>query len=453
MEQADALETILDCLPDRSTRGLVETMLSLVRDGTLPPGEQLPTVRAIAARSGISTSAVADAWRILVAARAIETSRRGGSRVIGPPTPVYPQRYERLLKDISVAGTDVSRAATDALLWPNPVAAFAWAAGLESNRTTWPVPITEELFDAAAPSLPFAAESLLAVNGGLEGFTLALRSLVTPGDRVLVEEPTEIILLDVIESLGCSAVGIPCDDRGPLPSALAAPELAEAAVFVMQTGPTSPTGRMTDSARMNELVEVLRTRHTNIIECCPNPYATAEVIPSMGASLPDRVMHVRWYGRAFGSDILVGIAAGPSRWVNQMWLLRGYHCQWTSRFLQNALAFMLTDEESLHQVDMARREYDSRREALVSALAGHGITSISTHGTSVWIPVPREEQVRMLLAREGFAVQGGADFYVRADSPPHVRISVGELSDSIDRVAELVGAASSRVQAGGPARK
>lgn len=452
MEQTDALDLIVGNLPDRSTRGLVETMLSLIRDGSLAPASQLPTVRAIAARSGISTSAVADAWRTLVAARAIETHRRGGSLVIGPPTPVHPQRYERLLKDISLAGADLSRTATDATLWPDPVPAFSWAAGLVSNRSTWPIPITDELYDAVSPSWPSQAESLIAVNGGLEGLTLALRSRVTPGDRVLVEEPTEIIVLDVIESLGCTAVGIPCDDRGPVPEALADEAYADAPVFILQSGPTSPTGRMTDQARMDELAAVLGARHTSVIECCANAYTTAEVIPTLGTLLPERVMHVRWYGRAFGSEILVGVAGGPTAWVDQMWLVRGYHCQWTSRFLQNALAYLLTDREARAQVDRGREEYNRRRSALVAELRRHGVRSESSHGTSVWIPVPHEDHVRVHLAREGFAVQGGTDFFVRSDAPPHVRISVAGLSDDIERIAELVAAACSPVQSGGPTR-
>lgn len=452
MEQHDALELIAQHLPDRSTRGLVETMLMLIRDESLEPGSKLPTVRAIAARSGISASAVADAWRTLVAARAIETHRRGGSQVIGPPTPAHPQRYERLLKDISLSTTDLSRASTDAALWPDPAPAFAWAAGLGSSRSSWPIPITEELFNAVAPSWPFESPSLLAVNGGLEGFTLALRALVTPGDRILVEEPTEIILLDVIESLGCTAVGIPCDDYGPIPGALANIDYADAPVFVLQSGPTSPTGRMTTQERMRELAEILETRHTKVIECCANPYTISGSTPTLGILLPGRVMHVRWYGRAFGSDILVGVAGGPTEWVDQMWLIRGYHCQWTSRFLQNALAFFLNDSASLAQVDRAREVYDSRRTALVDALRLRGVATASTHGTSVWVPVPREDQVRITLAREGYAVQGGSDFFVTANSPAHIRIAIAEIGDSATRVAELVAVASARVQPGGPSR-
>jgi DNA-binding transcriptional MocR family regulator len=189
-----------------------------------------------------------------------------------------------------------------------------------------------------------------------------------------------------------------------------------------------------------------------VIECCANAYTTTEPIPTLGSSLPERVMHVRWFGRAFGSEILVGVAAGPVDWVNQMWLVRGYHCQWTSRFLQNALAYLLTDDEARLQVDRGRQEYDRRRSALVAELAQRGVASSSTHGTSVWIPVPHEDHVRVHLAREGFAVQGGADFFVRPDAPPHVRISVAGLSDDIERVAELVAAACSPVQSGGPTR-
>ena len=53
----------------------------LVTSGAIAPGDQLPTVRALAAHVGVSPSTVTEAWRLLRTHRVIETDRRRGTTV------------------------------------------------------------------------------------------------------------------------------------------------------------------------------------------------------------------------------------------------------------------------------------------------------------------------------------------------------------------------------------
>ncbi len=52
-----------------------------ISDGRLQPGEQLPTVRALAEEIGINTMTVSKAYQILKAEGYIVTDRRSGARV------------------------------------------------------------------------------------------------------------------------------------------------------------------------------------------------------------------------------------------------------------------------------------------------------------------------------------------------------------------------------------
>ncbi len=52
-----------------------------ISDGRLQPGEQLPTVRALAEAIGINTMTVSKAYQILKAEGYIMTDRRSGARV------------------------------------------------------------------------------------------------------------------------------------------------------------------------------------------------------------------------------------------------------------------------------------------------------------------------------------------------------------------------------------
>jgi len=58
---------------------------SLIAVGVLEPGSQLPTVRSLAADLGIAAGTVARAYKELEQQGLIESRRRNGTVVVGPP--------------------------------------------------------------------------------------------------------------------------------------------------------------------------------------------------------------------------------------------------------------------------------------------------------------------------------------------------------------------------------
>lgn len=69
--------------------------------------------------------------------------------------------------------------------------------------------------------------------------------------------------------------------------------------------------------------------------------------------------------------------------------------------------------------------YRERRQALLTALAGHGIAAHGDSGVNVWVAVPEETAVVVGLLQRGWAVTPGAAF--RVQSPPGIRITVSRL--------------------------
>ena len=91
---------------------------------------------------------------------------------------------------------------------------------------------------------PYDAEELTVVDGAMDALDLVSRSLLRFGDRVVVEHPCFPPLLDLLESIGAEVVGVPIDDEGLLPDALAA---ALAASPARRRSSSSP-GRRTPPA-------------------------------------------------------------------------------------------------------------------------------------------------------------------------------------------------------------
>ena len=75
--------TLDDASGDPPYAQVVGQVLAQVGDGTLAPGDRLPTVRGLAEDLGVAVNTVAKAYRELEQRGAIETRGRSGSFVTG----------------------------------------------------------------------------------------------------------------------------------------------------------------------------------------------------------------------------------------------------------------------------------------------------------------------------------------------------------------------------------
>ncbi|OLT53293.1 winged helix-turn-helix domain-containing protein [Cellulosimicrobium sp. CUA-896] len=74
---------------------LAERITSWIEQGVLAPGTRLPTIEEVATASGLGRSTVAGTWSLLVDRGLVQTRRRGGTIVVGPPSaPAWPRAGE-----------------------------------------------------------------------------------------------------------------------------------------------------------------------------------------------------------------------------------------------------------------------------------------------------------------------------------------------------------------------
>ena len=90
---------IANSINDRSARGIATAIGRLISSGDLVIGAQLPTVRQLSRKLGVSPTTVGEAWRSLAEVGAIETLGRNGSFVRQPTGPGGPRRYRQVAAD------------------------------------------------------------------------------------------------------------------------------------------------------------------------------------------------------------------------------------------------------------------------------------------------------------------------------------------------------------------
>ncbi|HEY0186739.1 MAG TPA: aminotransferase class I/II-fold pyridoxal phosphate-dependent enzyme [Cellulomonas sp.] len=473
---------------DRSPRGIAAAVSRLVRSGDLRPGDRLPTVRRLAADLGVSPATVSGAWQALAAVGLVASRGRAGTVVLPEPASWLPPRYRdmaqggRVELDPSVrvgadgggSGTgpagdpgagptvdtvrtphrpprlDLSTGTPDPLLLPalgpalGRVAARTPAAGTGSYLGA---PVVEPLERLLRASWPFTPQRMTVVDGAVDAMSRSLEQLAGFGDRVIVEDPGFPPVFDLCDQLGLERVPVPLDRSGLRPDALETALRTGAEVIVLQPRAHNPTGVSMSSTRAREIAAVIR-RHLattpgadlHVIEDDHSGEIASSADVSLGAHLPDRVVHIRSYSKSHGPDLRIAAVGGPAAVLDRVVARRMLGPGWTSRLLQRLLVDLLTDGDALDAVAAARRLYYARQRALSTALDDLGLTVQPGDGINMWVPVADEPTALVRLEAAGIRVARGRPFRAAppTDEPGgHVRVTVAALDGPPDTVRHV----------------
>ena len=130
--------------------------------------------------------------------------------------------------------------------------------------------------------------------------------------------------------------------------------------------------------------------------------------------------------KSLGPDLRLAVVAGDDVTVARVEGRRQVGAGWVSHLLQQLVVALWSDPAVLAGGEAAAAVYRLRREALIDALAGHGIRAQGRSGLNVWVPVPEEQPMVAGLAAAGWAVTAGERF--RSRSPAAIRITVATLA-------------------------
>ncbi|MCS0600666.1 aminotransferase class I/II-fold pyridoxal phosphate-dependent enzyme [Streptomyces sp. LP11] len=411
-----------------------------VAGGELEPGQHLPPMRELAARLGVNPNTVAAAYRVLRERGVIETAGRRGSRI--RPKPATTGR-EQLGVEVPADGRDLSTGNPDPDLLPRLAPALAAAAGQGDRR---PVrygddPVDADLLRVARAELDadgVPAGPLTVTSGSLDAIERLLTAHLRPGDAVAVEDPGWGSLLDLVPALGLRTVPVGVDDDGPLVADLRRALESGARALVVTGRAQNPTGASVTATRARALRAVLRAHpETLLIEDDHGHGIVDQPLHSL-AGVTGHWALVRSAAKAYGPDLRLAVLTGDATTVDRVRGRQRLGPGWVSLLLQRTVARLWADGA----VDRAAvaRSYGARRDALVEALAGHGVDARGRSGMNVWIPVPDETGAVARLLQAGWGVAPGARF--RIASAPGIRVTVSPLTDAdITPLAAAVAAA------------
>lgn len=436
----------LSAITDSTPQGIAGAFSRAIRAGELAPGDRLPTVRGVAADLGVSPATVSAAWQALRRTGLVVSRGRAGTFVRDTPTPWLSPRQRGLVG----AGPDglrldLSRGTPDPTLLPDLGPALHRVSQRAGVLAYQEEPVLPDLREVLVASWPYETEAITVVDGATDGVTRMLEQVVSYGDRVVLESPGFPPFFDLVEALGAEVVPVALDDSGVTPDSLRRALDSRPVAVVLQPRAHNPTGVSTTVARAEQLVRVLRLRRDAVPWIVEDDHSSGiSVSPnvSLGAWLPERVVHVRSYSKSHGPDLRIAALGGPSSIVDRIVARRMLGPAWTSRMVQTIVLDLLTSSTSLDQVAEARRQYMARQRTLVSELATRGVDLPAPDGINLWLPVRDERAAMVHLSASGVRVAPGAPF-LATDGAPFVRVTSGLVSpDDAAEVALALAAAA-----------
>lgn len=240
------------------------------------------------------------------------------------------------------------------------------------------------------------ADEILITMGASEGIDLALRTLVNPGDEVLVAEPAYVSYIPCVELCGGVPVSIPLQAKNRF--RLTAEELIERITdktrVLLISFPNNPTGAIMEREDLEAIRKVVMEHDIFVI--------TDEIYAELTygrrhvsiASLPDmyeRCVVLNGFSKAFAmTGWRMGIAAGPADVIFHMNKIHQFTTMSAGTTSQYAALEALTSPVRDAEIEVMRAEYDKRRHLMTEGFRAMGLSVVEPEGAFYVFPSIKE---------------------------------------------------------------
>ena len=353
--------------------------------------------------------------------------------------------------DVALVDVDGIRAATLAALEQEP------AGALQYGATEGYAPLREQLAGfMQAKGAAVTPQQLLVTTGSQQALDLLGKTLVSPGDKVIVEGPTFLATIQCFRLYGAQLVSAPVDGDGVDVDRLEQLIVEHRPKFVYLI-PTfgNPSGATLTLERRKRVLELAVKYQTLIVE--DDPYGDlwfdAPPPPSLLAlseQVPgsrDCLVHCGSLSKTLSAGLRLGWMVAPDELLAKAVMCKQFSDANSSTFAQATAAQYLKAGRMQANLEKARAVYAERARMMCAGLReqlGDTIEFVAPQGgLFVWArltgpggKVADGQEFSRRAIEQGVAFVPGVPFYCEQPDPATLRLSFA--TSDLDKIREGV---------------
>ena len=294
-------------------------------------------------------------------------------------------------------------------------------------------------------------EEILITVGGSEAIDACIRALVSPGDEVIIPQPSYVCYEPITRLAGGVPVIIEtrAEDDFKVTREQLEKALSPRTKLLILPYPCNPTGAVMEKEDLEELAQVLK--NTNVAVLSDEIYAELtfggkrHVSPASIDGMWERTVTVNGFSKAFSmTGWRLGFACGPREIMDQITKIHQFAIMCAPTTSQYAAIEALKNCDG--EVERMVHEYDMRRRMMVAGFNEIGLTCREPKGAFYTFPsvkstgLSSDEFCERLLYSKKVAVVPGTAFgdsgegFIRAS----YCYSVEHIKEAISRIGEFL---------------
>jgi 2-aminoadipate transaminase len=331
-------------------------------------------------------------------------------------------------------------------------------AALQYGATEGYQPLREQLsaFMASKGAQGVAPENLIVTTGSQQALDLLGKTLISPGDKVIVEGPTFLATIQCFRLYGAQLISAPIDGNGVQTDALEKLIVEHRPKFVYLI-PTfgNPSGAMLSLERRKKVLELAVKYQTVVVE--DDPYgdlyfgeAPPPSLLALSATVPgsrELLVHCGSLSKVLSPGLRVGWMIAPAELLAKATMCKQFSDAHTSTFAQATAAQYLKAGRMPATLAHVRKVYAERAQAMGDALRkdlGDAIEFVQPQGgLFVWArltgaggKVADGNVFAKRAIEQGVAFVPGTPFFCA--NPDHATLRLSFATVGVDKIREGV---------------
>ncbi|QXI28068.1 PLP-dependent aminotransferase family protein [Pseudomonas vanderleydeniana] len=447
---------------DRSAGKPVEQLIQAIKDailqGRIKPGQRLPSIRKLSGSQGLSYYTVVSAYERLEINGLISASQGRGFFVEAQPARLA--SMPRLPVDEPVDNGNLNAfwrlfhgSAYSMKLgcgWLPPswrdtqalarvirrTANFAHSTLIEYGDPLGHLPLRQNLAQHLLNTLGLTLQpdQILTTLGATQGLDLVIRHILEPGDHVLVDDPCNSNLVQLLALRGAVVIGIPRLPEGPdviaLKDVLTRHRIK---AFFINSKFHNPTGASLSPQNSFQMLQLAYQHDFTLVE--DDVYGDLSNEQGNRLATLDgmrKVIYIGSFSKTLSASLRVGYVVAPTGLIAQLADLKLLTSVAVPSFCERFLSAILSDGLYERHLNIVQRKLRTSQATAHACFTRWGweIFHQPDCGMFIWVRHPRLESTDDFLEkayREGVLLAPGHLFSADGRQSPWLRINVAHL--------------------------